>query len=50
MGTECLNTRFPVPTLLCAGYSVKLIYVRGLDGWAFDRQWNELFTFQWLHI
>ena len=24
-GTECLNTRFPLPTLLCAGYSVKLI-------------------------
>ena len=24
-GTEFLNTRFPLPTLLCAGYSVKLI-------------------------
>ena len=24
-GTECLNTRFLLPTLLCAGYSVKLI-------------------------
>ena len=24
-GTECLNTRFPLLTLLCAGYSVKLI-------------------------
>ena len=24
-GTECLNTRFPLPTLLCAVYSVKLI-------------------------
>ena len=23
--TVCLNTRFPLPTLLCAGYSVKLI-------------------------
>ena len=23
-GTECLKTRFPLPTLLCAGYSVKL--------------------------
>ena len=23
--TECLNTRFPPPTLLCARYSVKLI-------------------------
>ena len=23
-GTECLNTRFPLPTLQCAGYSVKL--------------------------
>ena len=21
-GTECVNTRFPLPTLLCAGYSV----------------------------
>ena len=26
-GTECLNTRFPLPTLLCAGYSVNLIYL-----------------------
>ena len=25
LGTECLNTRFPLLTLLCAGYSVKLI-------------------------
>ena len=25
-GTECLNTRFPLPTLLCAGYSVKMIH------------------------
>ena len=25
-GTACLNTGFPLPTLLCAGYSVKLIY------------------------
>ena len=24
-GTECLNTRFPLPTLLCPGYSVKLM-------------------------
>ena len=24
-GMECLNTRFPLPTLLCAGYSVRLI-------------------------
>ena len=24
-GTECLNAKFPLPTLLCAGYSVKLI-------------------------
>ena len=23
--TECINTRFPLPTLLCAGHSVKLI-------------------------
>ena len=26
-GTECLNTKFPVPTMLCAGYSVKLILI-----------------------
>ena len=26
-GTECLNTRFPLPTLLRAGYSVKLILI-----------------------
>ena len=25
-GTVCLNTRFPLPTLLYAGYNVKLIY------------------------
>ena len=24
---ECLNTRFPLPTLLCAGYGVKLILI-----------------------
>ena len=24
--TECHNTRCPLPTLLCAGYSVKLIF------------------------
>ena len=24
-GMECFNTRLPLPTLLCAGYSVKLI-------------------------
>ena len=24
-GTGCLNTRFPLLTLLCAGYSLKLI-------------------------
>ena len=23
-GTECINTRVPLVTLLCAGYSVKL--------------------------
>ena len=27
VGTEFLNTRFPLPTLLCAGYSVKLIFL-----------------------
>ena len=26
-GTECLNTRFPLPTMLCAGYSVKLTFL-----------------------
>ena len=25
-GTECLNIKFPLPTLLCAGCSVKLIF------------------------
>ena len=30
-GTECLNTGFPLPTLLCAGYSVKLIYLFYFD-------------------
>ena len=27
-GTECFNIRFPLPTLQCAGYSVKLISKR----------------------
>ena len=26
-GTECFNTRFSLPTLLCAGYDVKIIYI-----------------------
>ena len=26
-GTECLNIRFSLPTVLCAGYSVKLIFL-----------------------
>ena len=26
-GTECLNTRFPLPTLQCTGYSVKRILI-----------------------
>ena len=26
-GTECLNSRLPLPTLLCAEYSVKLILI-----------------------
>ena len=26
-GTECVDTRFPLPTLLFSGYSVKLIYL-----------------------
>ena len=26
-GTECLNTRFPLPNQLYAGYSVKLIFI-----------------------
>ena len=25
LGTECINTKFPLPTLPCAGYNVKLI-------------------------
>ena len=25
-GTECHNTRFPLPTLLCAEYNVKLVF------------------------
>ena len=25
-GTECLNTRVPLPSPLCAGYSVKLLF------------------------
>ena len=37
-GTECLNTRFPLPTLLCAGYSVKLFFF-----WSY--QWMKLCDF-----
>ena len=30
LGTECLSTGFPLPTLLCAGYSVKLFFFTSL--------------------
>ena len=36
-GTECLNTRFPLPTLLCTGYSVKLIWF--INGIRINRHW-----------
>ena len=39
-GTECLNIRFPLPTLLCAGYSVKLIYLIDLISPSMDRTHN----------
>ena len=26
-GTECINTKFPLSILLCAGYSVKRILI-----------------------
>ena len=29
-GTECSNNRFPLPTLLCAGYSMRLIFISSL--------------------
>ena len=42
-GTECLNTRFPLPTLLCAGNSVKLIKKKSTVSWIhislFDQQY-----------
>ena len=30
-GSECLNTKFPLPALLCAGYSVKLIWFLNIN-------------------
>ena len=43
-GKECLNTRSPLPTLLCAGYSVKLIYlfIYGFiyEAGLFGRKWG----------
>ena len=52
-GTECLYTRFPLPTLLCAGYSVKLIQLflhlllnkyNQVSNWQFNSKdkWNKL--------
>ena len=29
-GTECLNTTFPLPTLLCAGYTVKQFFFKAM--------------------
>ena len=37
-GTECLNTRFPLPTLLCAEYSVKLKKIVFLGGILWDQR------------
>ena len=30
-GTECLNTKFPLPILLYVGYSVKLIIIMNIN-------------------
>ena len=35
-GTKCLNTRFPLRTLLCAGYSVKLILFKSVYNFLFN--------------
>ena len=34
-GSQCLNTKFPLPTLLCAGNSVKLIFNRVISAACF---------------
>ena len=36
-GAECLNTRFPLPTMLCAGYSVKPIFFSQSGNRTFNR-------------
>ena len=43
-GTECINTRFPLPTLLCVGYSVKLKYK-----WSINK-YNEIGKITYLRI
>ena len=35
--TECLNNRFPLPTLLYAGYSVKLIFINSVIYFSFSK-------------
>ena len=47
--TECLNTRLPMPTLLCAGYSVKLIYIffKLVTDILLKRFVNNIYTFKY---
>ena len=45
-GTECLNTSLPLPTLLCAGYSVKLIYFMEFIIWNWNINKNILLIYQ----
>ena len=42
-GTECLNIRFPLPTLMCAGYSVKLLKLQSYSDRHQKWQMNSLF-------
>ena len=47
--TECLNTRFPLTTLLCAGYSVKLNWIElNWNGFISVKVLNRIMVFTWV--
>ena len=57
--TECVNTRFPLPTVLCAGYSVKLFliykaftifYIHHRVNLLFDTETISPFSFLYVNI
>ena len=44
-GIQCLNTRFPLPTL-CAGYSVKLFFNKKIVNCPIDKYLKSLLNFE----